>query len=231
MDGRTFGASTASVAASGTQLDYLASLGVTVEPTQHLSKKQASAMIEEALAAQKAQPAASTQRSNRFAGKCAKCGGHVAEGEGLLGGQRGAWITTHKDGECPAAAPAAPVAAQSDAEGLDLTHIPSGTYAVPGSDSRLKVRIDNVDKPGKWNGWVFVKDGAEYGQQRRYGSQRPGGTYSGQIEAELAIIAADPRAAAAAYGAITGKCCCCGRQLEDADSVARGIGPVCAQKF
>lgn len=111
-------------------------------------------------------------------------------------------------------------------DGLDLSAVPSGTYAVPGGDTRLKVKIDNVTK-GKWAGWVFVKDGAEYGQGQRYGSQRPGASYKGAIEDALRVIAADPIAAMAAYGHLTNTCGKCGRPLEDAESVARGIGPVC----
>ena len=114
---------------------------------------------------------------------------------------------------------------------LDLSGIPAGMYAVPGGDSRLKVRIDNVTKPGKWEGWVFVKDGAEYGSGQKYGSQRPGQSYRGDIADELRIIAADPQAAAAAYGKLVGRCGLCGRVLEDEDSIERGLGPICAAKF
>lgn len=119
---------------------------------------------------------------------------------------------------------------ECDDDGLDLRAIPSGRYAVPGGDTRLKVRIDVVTE-GKWAGWVFVKDAAEYGQGRKYGSQRPGQTYRGEIEAALRVIAADPREASAAYGRLVGACGVCGRHLEDAESVARGIGPICAGKF
>lgn len=45
-------------------------------------------------------------RSNKFAGKCANCGGQVPAGVGMLTGKPGAWITTHK--ACPVAAKAAP---------------------------------------------------------------------------------------------------------------------------
>lgn len=129
------------------------------------------------------------------------------------------------------ATPAAPAADATPAPvaGLDLRQVPSGRYGVPGGDTRLKVQIDVITE-GKWAGWVFVKDAAEYGQGRRYGSARPGQNYRGDIEAELAAIAADPKAAAARYGALTGRCGICNRTLEDADSVARGIGPVCAAK-
>lgn len=123
----------------------------------------------------------------------------------------------------------APAQAPVDEDPLDLSKVPSGLYAVPGADSRLKVQIDNVRK-GKWDGWVFVKDAAVYGEGRRYGSQKPGAYYRGQIEAALRVIAADPQAASAAYGHLTSTCGRCGRPLEDEESVARGIGPVCNGK-
>lgn len=112
--------------------------------------------------------------------------------------------------------------------GLDLSKVPSGLYAVPNGDTRLKVRISQGED--KWQGFTFVTDGAEYGQGRRYGMQRPGQTYRGDIQAQLTVIAADPRAAAAAYGRLVGSCGLCGRKLEDPESVARGIGPICAAK-
>lgn len=113
--------------------------------------------------------------------------------------------------------------------GLDLSLVPKGRYAVPGGDTRLKILIDKPD--GKWAGWAFVSDAAEYGNRRRYGKQRPAGLYEGMIKEELTIIAKDPKAAAIAYGRLTGTCCICGRKLEDAESVANGIGPICAGKF
>lgn len=120
--------------------------------------------------------------------------------------------------------------AAAAASALDLSALPAGKYAVPGGDTRLKVQIDNV-ATGKWANWIFVSDGAEYGQRKRYGSQKPGATYKGDIIDQLRLIAADPRAASAAYGRLTSKCGVCGRPLEDAESVARGIGPICNGKF
>lgn len=49
--------------------------------------------------------------------------------------------------------------------------------------------------------------------------------------AMLQVIARDPLEAAKAYGKITGKCACCGRQLTDHASIALGIGPICAEKW
>ena len=132
-------------------------------------------------------------------------------------------------GPAPAAAPAASSPAPATEGGLDLSSLPSGHYAVPDGDSRLKVFIQQGK--GKWAGWTFVKDGAEYGQGTRYGMQRPGETYRGKIEAALTAILDDPEAAVKAYGRLTGTCGICGRHLEDADSVAAGIGPICAGKM
>lgn len=49
--------------------------------------------------------------------------------------------------------------------------------------------------------------------------------------ARLQLIAADPAAAAVAYGRRTGTCSCCGRELTDPISIEAGIGPICAQRF
>lgn len=46
-------------------------------------------------------PSAAAPRANKYAGKCGLCGGQVAEGAGLLTGQRGSWGVSHKPGECP----------------------------------------------------------------------------------------------------------------------------------
>ena len=114
--------------------------------------------------------------------------------------------------------------------GLDLSSLESGMYAVPNGDTRLKVRINKVTK-GNWDGWIFVNDGAAYGAQKKYGAQRPGQTYKGEIVEELRTIVADPIAALAAYGKLIGKCGRCGRKLEDKESVERGIGPWCYAKL
>jgi hypothetical protein len=129
----------------------------------------------------------------------------------------------------PTAAP--PTGAAALTSNVDLRNVPSGWYAIPGGDTRLKVKIDNITE-GKWAGWIFVNDGAEYGHGRKYGSQKPGQpTYSGAIVTELRAITADPKAASAAYGHLVGRCGVCNRKLEDETSVARGIGPVCFAKF
>lgn len=47
----------------------------------------------------------------------------------------------------------------------------------------------------------------------------------------LREIDRDPRAAAAAYGKLSGICGCCGRDLTDPVSIEQGIGPVCRERF
>jgi|SRR5215469_3932361 len=48
---------------------------------------------------------------------------------------------------------------------------------------------------------------------------------------EIKHIAADPKQAAIAHGKEWGICCVCNRTLTDPDSVANGIGPICAERF
>jgi hypothetical protein len=50
-------------------------------------------------------------------------------------------------------------------------------------------------------------------------------------EAKLLEIAADPLAAAVAYGKETGTCSCCGLELTNKLSIELGIGPICRAKW
>lgn len=99
---------------------------------------------------------------------------------------------------------------------------------IPNGDTRLKLKID-YPTTGRWAGWVFVKDAAEYGHGRRYGKQAPGVgvTYVGDVVEDLVRVITDLQGALARYGALTNRCGVCNRPLEDKTSVARGIGPVC----
>lgn len=129
-----------------------------------------------------------------------------------------------------AANAAQPAAQPTQAPALDLAGLPAGCYAVPGGDTRLKVQVDKPAAGKRYHNWIFVKDAAVYGSGREYGRQTPGGRYVGAIVEELRVIASDPKAAAIAYGKLTGTCAMCGKRLENEESVARGIGPSCAKK-
>lgn len=56
-------------------------------------------------------------------------------------------------------------------------------------------------------------------------------TVSTEVGERIVAAAADPFAAAVAYGQRTGKCCICGRELTNQESVDLGIGPICAGKM
>ena len=47
----------------------------------------------------------------------------------------------------------------------------------------------------------------------------------------LEDIEADPEAAAVLHGRVSGRCSICNRDLTDPESIERGIGPICAEKF
>lgn len=48
---------------------------------------------------------------------------------------------------------------------------------------------------------------------------------------QIVVAMNDPEQAATAYGKRTGECGCCGRPLTNGESIDRGIGPVCAEKY
>jgi len=118
---------------------------------------------------------------------------------------------------------------------LDLSKVPAGRYAVEQRRIEISKPVD-----GKWAGWVFVKDGSEYGAGRRIAGGRP--EWKGCVEIkgsaqmladrrDLESIIADPLEASKQYGRITSTCGVCGRTLENPESVAYGVGPHCRARF
>jgi len=59
---------------------------------------------------------------------------------------------------------------------------------------------------------------------------RPG-VDDGALRGLFTELEADPLAAARKYGKLSGRCCSCGADLVDPESIERGQGPVCAGKF
>ena len=51
------------------------------------------------------------------------------------------------------------------------------------------------------------------------------------VTAALLEIERDPKAAAVLHGKASGRCSVCSRDLTDPESIARGVGPICAGKF
>ena len=54
---------------------------------------------------------------------------------------------------------------------------------------------------------------------------------SNALQVSIGRAMAEPMKAAVAYGRETGNCSICGRFLNNKESLARGIGPICAKKF
>lgn len=131
----------------------------------------------------------------------------------------------------------APRQAVPDEKAVDLSHVPSGSYAYQPPDGQAQFyKIDNLrltpnpNNP-KWDGWIFVK--AQLSDElTKAGSQRPNAnTYTGDRWRAMQAIAANPEAACSLYGHTLGRCGICGRTLTNEESRGKGIGPICAERF
>jgi hypothetical protein len=167
-----------------------------------------------------AKPAASVRGSkiipNRYGGKCVRCNVWVPEQKGSIHKVEGRWLVSHV-GECPEAAapPAAPAVPEE------------GLYVL--EDGRIVKVQSNKAKTNRYSSvWVeigghrltetgeFVQGEWEYAPALR-GACKP--------EARMTMEQAKE------FGVLYGQCAKCGRHLKDAESVERGIGPVCARSF
>ncbi len=54
---------------------------------------------------------------------------------------------------------------------------------------------------------------------------------SNALQVSIGRAIAEPMKAAVAYGRATGNCSICGRYLNNKESLARGIGPICARRY
>lgn len=72
-----------------------------------------------------------------------------------------------------------------------------------------------------------IRDGNYVGRITPSGTAYLNGPYLG----ELMEVAANPKEAAITYGRKTGQCSCCGRTLTNPESIALGIGPICAGRW
>lgn len=95
----------------------------------------------------------------------------------------------------------------------------------------LKIKADRSDTTK-----LHVTDGKPFAESTYYGkivagTFMPTRACTDQIKARIAEIAKDPAAAAKVFGQETGICCCCGAELTDPESRAKGIGPICETNF
>lgn len=100
----------------------------------------------------------------------------------------------------------------------------------------LRLRLDTFSftpagAQSKNAGGIYVKEGERYLGKVLAGKFIRSGACSAEQETRIVAAAADPMAAAKAYGLRTGSCSCCGRELTNRASIDLGIGPICAKKY
>lgn len=95
--------------------------------------------------------------------------------------------------------------------------------------------LDYVFSPAGANsrnpGAIYVKSGEQYLGKVQGGRFLAARDCSPDQEREIVAAATDPAAAAVAYGRRTGSCAICSRELTRGESIDRGIGPICAERF
>lgn len=110
-----------------------------------------------------------------------------------------------------------------DEQGMVQSKVPAGHYAIMDVYKKWHFFKISHGKVGSiWEGNTFI--------QRQSGSDYRRMDDAGERQLALQAIADNPREAAINYGKQLGRCSICNRELTDADSIAAGIGPVCAEK-
>jgi hypothetical protein len=94
------------------------------------------------------------------------------------------------------------------------------------------LRFSMAQDDSKNPGYLYIKAHGDYaGKISPEGEFQAARTATAKQCERIASVARDPLAAAVAHGHATGNCAVCSRPLSDAESVTRGIGPVCAKRF
>lgn len=90
-----------------------------------------------------------------------------------------------------------------------------------------------LDMParGQWEAAIMVKEGETKLGRISGGKFRRSFACDDATEARVLAAASDPAAAAVAFGLEFSHCACCGLELTDPESIERGIGPICAEKW
>jgi hypothetical protein len=182
--------------------------------------------------------------TSKYNGTCGLCNGTIAIGDQIVWvrGQR----VTHADATlcaanraARAAQPVAPkatvdlasvvaflVAARDGAHSGKPLKSPKTCFAAPGVG---ELGLSLAPLTGKNPGAVYVKLNGEYA-----GKVTADGTVVGIAPAlvdALRAITADPAAAGAAFGRLTGRCSFCSTKLDDEGSIEVGYGPKCAKNY
>ena len=84
---------------------------------------------------------------------------------------------------------------------------------------------------GKNAGAVYIKTGDQYLGKILGGKLFATRECTQDASERILAASSDPHKAAVAYGQKFGSCAVCGRELTDSNSIERGIGPICADKY
>lgn len=121
---------------------------------------------------------------------------------------------------------------------IDLTRINQMfDSAMENGLQRPKLRVGEMQiypapMNGRNAGFLYVKNDGEYaGKISAEGKFFKIKEAPESVESELQAVAADPMGKLTEHGRVTGNCSCCGRELTRKDSIERGIGPICAEKY
>lgn len=168
----------------------------------------------------------------KFNGRCVGCG------ETLVAGTAIEWtkgVGARHVGLCPAvqARPVVTVKAASIVAFLTAARerglkFPKVRFLAPrGGEMRLSL----AGASSKYPGAVQVKIDGEWIGRVGADGVVAGRAMDAMVVATITAIAADPAAAAKAYGAMMSRCSFCGLALTDAGSAEVGYGPVCAKHY
>jgi hypothetical protein len=101
---------------------------------------------------------------------------------------------------------------------------------------RIKLRMTGfavkpAPETGKNAGALYVTEGETYLGKVIGGRFLRTDACTADVADKVAALIADPAAAIKATGIETGCCAICGLELTDPESIARGIGPICAERM
>lgn len=192
--------------ATPAQVAYLVRLGMDETAARRLGKIAAGHEIDKRLAERPAPAADQDRRPNRYAGQCIRCGGQVpAESGWLAKDPSGRWAAEHKS--CPDA---------PDAPAADVPEATPGFYVW--GERVVKV---TRSKAGRLYALALDDETGRF----EYDTAATRGWQHAIATGEARRLTVEE---AAAYGRRTGRCMCCGRTLTNPESIAAGIGPICA---
>lgn len=108
---------------------------------------------------------------------------------------------------------------------LEIPTVPESKYALYDGQGKIIFYEVKTGK-GKWSHMQFVDRLVGHpGDWMRY-------PVKGKAKADVLLdLDMNPKAAAVRFGKHFTVCACCGAPLSDPDSIAAGVGPVCATRF